>query len=160
MNVIGERTLYGKHWNSVSLCCKRFEGSAAVDNSPPNTSHPLWLVALFCCILVRKSVWRIRDSNRAAVRSTVSNQPSGLLRKPPTKETGVVWPNGFTTPVFCRRTTKTQPRFGEGEAKAGLYLNEGEMKGKSGYRFSSNCSAVMVALPSAAKVMPSADWGV
>ena len=78
----------------------------------------------------------------------------------PTKETGVVWPNGFTTPVFCRRTTKTQPRFGEGEAKAGLYLNEGERKGKSGYRFSSNCSAVMVALPSAAKVMPSADWGV
>ena len=54
----------------------------------------------------------------------------------PTKETGVVWPNGFTTPVFCRRTTKTQPRFGEGEAKAGLYLNEGERKGKSGYRFS------------------------
>ena len=37
MNVIGERTLYGKHWNSVSLCCKRFEGSSAVENAPP---HP------------------------------------------------------------------------------------------------------------------------
>lgn len=39
-------------------------------------------------------------------------------------------------------------------------IDEGEMKGISGYRFSSNCSAVIVALPSAAKVMPSADWGV
>ena len=35
MNLIGEKTLYGKHWNSVSLCCKRFEGSSAVDNAPP-----------------------------------------------------------------------------------------------------------------------------
>ena len=31
-------------------------GSSAVDNAPPNVSHQLWLVALFCCILVRKSV--------------------------------------------------------------------------------------------------------
>ena len=46
------------------------------------------------------------------------------------------------------------------ESRAGLCFDEGEMKGISGYRFSSNCYAVMVALPSAAKVMPSADWGV
>ena len=39
-------------------------------------------------------------------------------------------------------------------------IDEGKMKGISGYRFSSNCSTVTVALPSAAKVMPSADWGV
>ncbi len=54
---------------------------------------------------------------------------------------------------------QTQPRFGEGEAKARAVFNEGEMRGISGHRFNSNCSAVMVALPSAAKVMPSADWG-
>ena len=33
MREIGERALYGKHWNSVSQCCKRFEGSAAVDGT-------------------------------------------------------------------------------------------------------------------------------
>ena len=38
MREIGERVLYGKRWNSVSLCCKRFEGSAAVDNAPPQTN--------------------------------------------------------------------------------------------------------------------------
>ena len=38
MREIGERTLYGKRWNSVSLCCKRFEGSAAVDHAPPQTN--------------------------------------------------------------------------------------------------------------------------
>ena len=45
-------------------------------------------------------------------------------------------------------------------SQSGAVFNEGEMKGISGYRFSSNCSTVTVALPSAAKVMPSADWGV
>ena len=43
MNVIGERTLYGKHWNSVSLCCKRFKGSTAVDNAPPQKSSDIRL---------------------------------------------------------------------------------------------------------------------
>ena len=38
MREIGERVLCGKRWNSVSLCCKRFEGSAAVDNAPPQTT--------------------------------------------------------------------------------------------------------------------------
>ena len=45
-------------------------------------------------------------------------------------------------------------------SQSGAVFNEGEMKRISGYRFSSNCSTVTVALPSAAKVMPSADWGV
>ena len=45
-------------------------------------------------------------------------------------------------------------------SQSGAVFNEGEMKEISGYRFSSNCSTVTVALPSAAKVMPSADWGV
>lgn len=53
-----------------------------------------------------------------------------------------------TAPLWRRRS------------QSGAVFNEGEMKGISGYRFSSNCSAVTVALPSAAKVMPSADWGV
>ena len=53
-----------------------------------------------------------------------------------------------TAPLWRRRS------------QSGAVFNEGEMKGISGYRFSSNCSAVIVALPSAAKVMPSADWGV
>ena len=38
MREIGERVLCGKRWNSVSLCCKRFESSAAVDNAPPQTN--------------------------------------------------------------------------------------------------------------------------
>ena len=38
MREIGERVLCGKRWNSVSLCCKRFEDSAAVDNAPPQTT--------------------------------------------------------------------------------------------------------------------------
>ena len=38
MREIGERVLCGKRWNSASLCCKRFEGSAAVDNAPPQTN--------------------------------------------------------------------------------------------------------------------------
>ena len=38
MREIGERVLCGKRWNSVSLCCKRFEGSTAVDNAPPQTN--------------------------------------------------------------------------------------------------------------------------
>ena len=38
MREIGERVLCGKRWNSVSLCCKRFEGPAAVDNAPPQTT--------------------------------------------------------------------------------------------------------------------------
>ena len=42
-------------------------------------------------------------------------------------------------------------------SQSGAVFNEGEMKGISGYRSSSNCSTVTVALPSAAKVMPSAD---
>lgn len=46
MNVIGERTLYGKHWNSVSLCCKRFEGSITVENAPPK-QEPLTSVRGF-----------------------------------------------------------------------------------------------------------------
>ena len=33
MKEIGERVLCGKRWNSVLLCCKRFEGSAAVDGT-------------------------------------------------------------------------------------------------------------------------------
>ena len=37
MREIGERVLCGKHWNSVLQCCKRFEGSAAVDHAPPQT---------------------------------------------------------------------------------------------------------------------------
>ena len=53
-----------------------------------------------------------------------------------------------TAPLWRRRS------------QSGAVFNEGEMMGISGYRFSSNCSAVTVALPSAAKVMPSADWGV
>ena len=53
-----------------------------------------------------------------------------------------------TAPLWRRRS------------QSGAVFNEGEMKGISGYRFSSNCSAVMVALPSAAKVISSADWGV
>ena len=53
-----------------------------------------------------------------------------------------------TAPLWRRRS------------QSGAVFNEGEMKGISGHRFNSNCSAVMVALPSAAKVMPSADWGV
>ena len=53
-----------------------------------------------------------------------------------------------TAPLWRRRS------------QSGAVFNEGEMKGISGYRFSSNCSTVTVALPSAAKVMPSADWGV
>ena len=53
-----------------------------------------------------------------------------------------------TAPLWRRRS------------QSGAVFDEGEMKGISGYRFSSNCSAVIVALPSAAKVMPSADWGV
>ena len=38
MREIGERVLCGKRWNSVSLCGKRFEGSTAVDNAPPQTT--------------------------------------------------------------------------------------------------------------------------
>ena len=38
MREIGERVLCGKRWNSVSLCCKRFKGSAAVDHAPPQTT--------------------------------------------------------------------------------------------------------------------------
>ena len=57
-------------------------------------------------------------------------------------------------------TEQIEPRFGEGEAKVGLYYNEGEMKGIFSYRFSSNCSTVIVTLPSATKVMASADCGV
>ena len=53
-----------------------------------------------------------------------------------------------TAPLWRRRS------------QSGAVFNEGEMKGISGYKFSSNCSTVTVALPSAAKVMPSADWGV
>ena len=45
-------------------------------------------------------------------------------------------------------------------SQSGAVFNEGEMKRISGHRFSSNCSTVTVAFPSAAKVMPSADWGV
>ena len=55
--------------------------------------------------------------------------------------------------------TNTAPLWRK-RSQSGAVFNEGEMKGISGYRFSSNCSTVTVALPSAAKVMPSADWGV
>ena len=54
---------------------------------------------------------------------------------------------------------KHSPALARGKPKRGC-VDEGEMKGISGYRFSSNCSTVTVALPSAAKVMPSAAWGV
>ena len=43
MREIGERVLCGKRWNSVSLCCKRFEGSTAVDNAPPQKSSDIRL---------------------------------------------------------------------------------------------------------------------
>ena len=53
-----------------------------------------------------------------------------------------------TAPLWRRRS------------QSGAVFNEGEMKEISDYRSSSNCSTVTVALPSAAKVMPSADCGV
>ena len=37
------RALCGKRWNSVSLCCKRFKGSIAVDNAPPQKSSDIRL---------------------------------------------------------------------------------------------------------------------
>ena len=43
MREIGERVLCGKHWNSVLLCCKRFKGSAAADNAPPQKSSDIRL---------------------------------------------------------------------------------------------------------------------
>ena len=38
-NVIGERTPYGKHWHSVSQCCKQSESSNAVANAITREMH-------------------------------------------------------------------------------------------------------------------------
>ena len=75
-------------------------------------------------------------------------------------EGGTISPLAATTADWkSNNITNTAPLWRR-RSQSGAVFNEGEMMGISGYRFSSNCSAVMVALPSAAKVMPSADWGV
>ena len=50
-------------------------GSSAVDNAPPQKSSDFRL-RIFCLW------WAVQDENRAALRSRVSNQPSGLLLSP------------------------------------------------------------------------------
>ena len=72
----------------------------------------------------------------------------------------IISPSAVTTADWKNNDiTNTAPLWRR-RSQSGAVFNEGEMKGISGYRFSSNCSTVTVALPSAAKVMPSADWGV
>ena len=69
----------------------------------------------------------------------------------PSAVTTAGWKNNDitnTAPLWRRRN------------QSGAVFNEGEMKEITDYRSSSNCSTVTVALPSAAKVMPSADCGV
>ena len=69
-------------------------------------------------------------------------------------------PSAVTTAGWkINNITNTAPLWRR-RSQSGAVFNEGEMKGISGYRFNSNCSTVTVALPSAAKVMPSADCGV
>ena len=50
-------------------------GSSAVENAPPQKSSDFRL-RIFCLW------WAVQDENRAALRSRVSNQPSGLLLSP------------------------------------------------------------------------------
>ena len=56
--VFDDRVVLNFNFTDDSKTISREEvlGSSAVENAPPNVSHQLWLVALFCCILVRKSV--------------------------------------------------------------------------------------------------------
>ena len=72
----------------------------------------------------------------------------------------IISPSAVTTAGWKNNDiTNTAPLWRR-RSQSGAVFNEGEMKEISDYRSSSNCSAVTVALPSAAKVMPSADWGV
>jgi site-specific DNA recombinase len=50
-------------------------GSTAVDNAPPQKSSDIRLRIFYLW-------WAVQDSNRAAARSVVSNQPRGLLLSP------------------------------------------------------------------------------
>ena len=57
-------------------------------------------------------------------------------------------------------TYKHRPTLAKEKPKWGGIIMKEKMKGISDYKLSSNCSTVTIALPSAAKVMPSADCGV
>lgn len=69
----------------------------------------------------------------------------------------IIFPLAVTTADWKINDIKNTAPLWRRRSQSGAVFNEGEMKGISGYRFSSNCSTVTVALPSAAKVMPSAD---
>ena len=74
--VFDDRVVLNFNFTDDSKTISREEvlGSSAVDNAPPRVPRPKGLGTFF--------VVAVQDSNRAALRSRVSNQPSGLLLSP------------------------------------------------------------------------------
>ena len=75
--VFDDRVVLNFNFTDDSKTISREEvlGSSAVENAPPQKSSDIRL-RIFCLW------WTVQDSNRAAARSAVSNQPSGLLLSP------------------------------------------------------------------------------
>ena len=69
----------------------------------------------------------------------------------------IIFPLAVATADWKINDIKNTAPLWRRRSQSGAVFNEGEMKRISGHRFSSNCSTVTVAFPSAAKVMPSAD---
>ena len=77
MREIGERVLCGKRWNSVSLCCKRFESSTAADNAPPQKSSDIRL-GIFCFVVVQDSNYFSPDTGRKRTKAGYHHE-GGIL---------------------------------------------------------------------------------
>ena len=75
--VFDDRVVLNFNFTDDSKTVTREEvlGSSAVENAPPQKSSDFRL-RIFCLL------WAGQDENRAALRSRVSNQPSGLLLSP------------------------------------------------------------------------------
>ena len=75
--VFDDRVVLNFNFTDDSKTISREEvlGSSAVENAPPQKSSDFRL-RIFCLW------WAVQDENRAALRSRVSNQPSGLLLSP------------------------------------------------------------------------------
>ena len=75
--VFDDRVVLNFNFTDDSKTISREEvlGSSAVENAPPKKSSDFRL-RIFCLW------WTVQNSNRAAARSAVSNQPSGLLLSP------------------------------------------------------------------------------
>ena len=101
--VFDDRVVLNFNFTDDSKTISREEvlGSSAVDNAPPKQEPLTWVRGFFVASPTNPRQSRtVQDSNRAAARSAVSNQPSGLLLSPRFP----IFRNVYQESTACRST--------------------------------------------------------